>query len=189
MQRNTACGVRGLPSKLSNHKKGGSRVLSQTVFCEQVRACERAMYVTAFSVVQNDADAAEVISESVCRAFARLDTLQKDSAFCAWILRIVHNTAVELVRKNNRQVPVDVLPEAADAAQDECETVDRIALQSAVNALRQPYRTVILLYYYESLSVAEIAETTETSPVAVRAQLSRARKMLRAALKEDDFDA
>ena len=69
-------------------------------FCENVRACEKAMYALAFSVVKNESDAAEVISEAVYRAYKNLHTLQNKNSFKPWILRIVHNTAVEIIRKN-----------------------------------------------------------------------------------------
>lgn len=55
----------------------------------------------------------------------------------------------------------------------------------AVNSLKQPYRTVVVLFYYENLSVSKIAQITSTNMVTVKKQLSRARKMLREILKED----
>ena len=58
-------------------------------------------------------------------------------------------------------------------------------LREAVNSLKQPYRTVVVLFYYENLSVSKIAQITNTNVVAVKKQLSRARKMLREILKED----
>ena len=73
-------------------------------FCEHIRQQENAMYSLAFSVVKNDADAAEIISESIFRAYRKIDTLKNENAFKPWILRIVHNTAVEFVRKNAKIV-------------------------------------------------------------------------------------
>lgn len=60
------------------------------------------MYALALSIVRNTADAADVLSESICRAFKNLDTLKRDSSFRPWILRIVHNTAVEMIRKKRK---------------------------------------------------------------------------------------
>ena len=153
-------------------------------FCENVRACEKAMYALAFSVVKNESDAAEVISEAVYRAYKNLHTLQNKNSFKPWILRIVHNTAVELIRKNSKIVPMDA-PE--DVREDSCEneTATRLTLKNAVDRLKQPYRTVVVLFYYENLSVSKIAQITGTNAVTVRKQLSRARKMLRETLKED----
>ena len=59
-----------------------------------------------------------------------------------------------------------------------------ISLQEAVKSLKQPYRTVITLYYYEDFSIAQIAKITDTSMVTVKQRLFRARKQLREILKE-----
>ena len=55
-----------------------------------------------------------------------------------------------------------------------------------VLALPKDYRTVVHLFYYEELSTAEIAKLLGKREGAVRTRLSRARAMLREALKEDD---
>lgn len=153
-------------------------------FCENVRLCERAMYALAFSVVKNESDAAEVISESLYRAYKNMHTLKNMSSFKPWILRIVHNTAVELIRKNSKIIPMNELEDACD---DSCENemATRLTVKNAVDRLKQPYRTVVVLFYYENLSVSKIAQITGANVVSVRQQLSRARKMLRETLKED----
>lgn len=154
------------------------------VFCENIRLCERAMYALAFSVVRNDSDAADVISESIYRAYRNLHTLKNDDSFKPWLLRIVHNTAVELIRKNSKIITVDEVP---DMPSDGCEgdiTV-RLALRDAVNSLKLPYRTVVILFYYENLSIVKIAQITGSNVASVKKQLSRARRMLREILKED----
>ena len=61
----------------------------------------------------------------------------------------------------------------------------KVTLKEAVSALKQPYQTVVILFYYENLSVMEIAHITDASVMAVKKQLSRARKMLYKVLKED----
>ena len=153
-------------------------------FCENVRLCERAMYALAFSVVKNESDAAEVISESLYRAYKNMHTLKNMNSFKPWILRIVHNTAVELIRKNFKIIPMNELEDACD---DSCENemATRLTVKNAVDRLKQPYRTVVVLLYYENLSVSKIAQITGANVVSVRQQLSRARKMLRETLKED----
>ncbi|MDD6146157.1 MAG: sigma-70 family RNA polymerase sigma factor [Oscillospiraceae bacterium] len=154
-------------------------------FCENIRNCEGSMYFLARSIVRNDADAAEVISESVYRAYKSLSSLKSRESFKAWILRIVHNTAVEMVRKNAKIIPMEEISPSA-AAEDTAPTADsRLSVRKAVESLRQPYRTVVTLFYYDNLSVSEIAKITGSSLASVKKQLSRAREMLRESLKED----
>lgn len=153
-------------------------------FCDSVRQYERSMYALAYSIVRNEADAEEVISEAIYRAFCHLDTLKNDHAFKPWILRIVHNTALETVRKHTKEVHMEQLPDiAVDSGESDITT--RVFLRAAVERLKQPYRTVVVLFYYENLSASKIAQITSTNAVSVRQQLSRARKMLREILEED----
>lgn len=153
-------------------------------FCEQIRLCENAMYSLAYSIVRNDSDAGEVISESIYRAYKSLDTLKSEKKFKSWILRIVHNTAVEMIRKNSKNVLTEKLSDIPDSSSENDITI-RITVREAVNSLKQPYRTVVILFYYENLSASKIAQITGTNVVTVKKQLSRARKMLREFLKED----
>lgn len=152
-------------------------------FCENVRKYERAMYGLAFSIVKNEADAVDVVSESIIRAYTAYSGLRSRMAFKTWILRIVHNTAVELIRRNSRYVLADPADETAD---DFAENLTaRMTVREAVSRMKQPYRTVTELFYFEEMSVLQIAGITRTSPLTVRKQLSRARKTLQETLKED----
>lgn len=153
-------------------------------FCENIRLCEGAMYSLAYSIVRNETDAGEVVSEAIFRAWKNLDFLKNRGSFKPWILRIVHNVAVEMVRKDSKLVFVDEMTEYSDEG-GENKITTRLALRDAVERLRRPYREVVLLFYYENLSVSKIAQVLGTNIAAVKKQLSRARKMLREVLKED----
>ena len=101
------------------------------------------MYSLAFSVVKNNADAAEIISESIFRAYRKIDSLKNENAFKPWILRIVHNTAVVFVRKKAKIVSMDTIDLADEDVENHLLTT--ISLQEAVKSLKQPYRTVVIL--------------------------------------------
>lgn len=163
---------------------GGIILSDKDEFCEHIRLCEKAMYSLAISIVKNESDAGEIISESIYRAYKNLDKLNNINLFKPWILSIVHNTAVEMIRKNSKVITMDEIPDIV-AGSTENDITTKLTLNSAVKSLKQPYRTVVVLYYYENLSISKIAQITDTNIVAVKTQLSRARKMLREILKED----
>ena len=164
--------------------RGGLILTDKDAFCENIRLCEKAMYSLAFSIVRNESDAGEIISESIYRAYKNLGTLKNENSFKPWILRIVHNTSVEMIRKNSKIIPTETTLDNTCDSNGEDITV-KLAVRDAVESLKQPYRTVVVLFYYENLSVSKIAQITNTNTVAVKKQLSRARKMLREFFKED----
>lgn len=140
------------------------------------------MYSVAFSVLSNESDAADAISESIYRAYKSLDTLNNIYAFKPWLLRIVRNCAVELVRSNKNLLSIDDVE--VEESSSENEIVTALTLRKAVEQLKQPYREVVVLFYFEDLSIAQISKITGASVVTAKQQLSRARKMLREMLME-----
>lgn len=112
------------------------------------------MYYLAQSIVNDKEDASDVVNESILKAYEKLEHLKNEELFKTWILRIVHNTAIEMIRKNKKMVE------------------------------KQTYREVKILFYYENLSVEEISQITNTNILTVRKQLSMVRKQLKELLKE-----
>ena len=82
-------------------------MIDKTAFCDLIRLHEKTMYSLAYSVVGNEADAEDVICESILRAYKNIDMLKNEKAFKTWVLRIVHNTAFELIRKNSKTISLE----------------------------------------------------------------------------------
>lgn len=156
---------------------------SKEDFCREIKRHEGAMYALAHTIVKNDSDACEIISEAIYRAYAALDSLKDDKAFKSWILSIVHNVAVEYIRKNTKVIPLEEVNLVDDKSEESLNT--KLTIRNAVDSLSQSYRTVVVLYYYEDLSISQISKITGKTTVTVKQQLSRGRKQLREILKED----
>lgn len=154
-------------------------------FCENVRQCQNAMYSLAFSVLKNEYDAADAISEAVLKAFSNINSLKNDKYFKTWILKILHNTCIEMLRKKHTAADIDEQYHLADNSLTDISA--KLSLWSAVNSLKNPYRTVTVLYYYNDLCVKDIAKITDSGIPAVKKQLSRARTMLKEILNKEDF--
>ena len=155
-------------------------------FCEQIRECEGSMYALAYSILNNEADAADVMQDAILKAYSNLAQLKDREKFRPWILSIVHNIAIAYIR--GRKDTVDI-SEREDLASPEpaIDPAARLTVREAVEKLKMPYRTVILLFYYEEYSARQIAEVMCSSEIAVKQQLSRGRKMLSKLLNKEDF--
>lgn len=159
-------------------------MIDKDTFCYLIKLYEKAMYHLAFSIVKNDADAAEVISESIFRAYKHLDLLKDVAAFKSWILKIVRNTSVEYIRKNSKLISLNEI-ETADFVSNDTSVINSLSLKETIKRLNEPYASVIILYYYEDLTISQIAKITSTSTANVKKRLSRAREKLREFFKED----
>jgi len=68
------------------------------------------------------------------------------------------------------------------------DTAAKITIWEAVQKLKMPFRTVIILFYYEDCSIIQIAEITNTKVNSVKTQLLRGRKMLAQLMNREDFN-
>ena len=135
----------------------------------------------AYARTGSRADAEDVMQETFIRLLRARPAFAEPEHARAWLLRVAANCANDWFRApwRRREGPLeDALP-----APEEPEPGGVV---EAVLALPAKYRTAVHLYYYEELSVAEIAKITGKSESAVKSRLFRARAMLREALKEDD---
>ena len=155
-------------------------------FCDCIRQHEKSMYSLAVGILKNEEDAADIMQESILKAYCNLDSLRDKKKFKSWILSIVHHTAIEFLRRRPTTVDID---EQWDLSMPdpETDTATKLTVWDAVQQLKLPYRTVVLLFYYDTLSVQKISEITSVPTATVRQQLSRARKMLKGLLKKEDF--
>jgi len=163
-------------------------------FGELVKQYEGKIFRLAQHVTQNREDAEDVLQETFMKAYEHLDQFQGNSKFYTWIVRIAVNQALMKLRrrKTDRSVSLD---EAIDTGED--TVVREIAawgedpeqlfsreelsgiLDSAIQSLEPPYRSVFVLRDIDELSTEETADVLGLSVPAVKSRLLRARLQLR----------
>ena len=174
------------------------RVLSgeHECFYELMRPYERNIYVSAFLILQNQADAEEIAQEAVLKAFRRLNQFRGESKFGTWIVQITINEARMRRRKYRRDrydsIEQDIaddesatyLPrDFADWREIPIETLQRVefreALTRAILRLPEKYREVFILRDIQQMNAAEAAAALGIGEGNVRTRLVRARLMVR----------
>lgn len=179
-------------SALIDRIRGGEK----TLFHELIRPYERSVYLSAYSVLHNQADTEEVVQETLLKAFSHLDQLRANDKFKAWLLLIAVNEA-RMRRRKDRQYLYESLEEQAmemeeskfmprqfaDWREIPSDLVERkevrAAVQRALDTLPEKYREVFILRDVQQLSVAETAEVLGITVPAVKTQLHRARLQMR----------
>ena len=167
-------------------------------FYELVRPYERAVYTSAMSILNNQADAEEVAQEAVLKAFSNLPRFRGESKFSTWLIQITINEARLKLRKDRRHLyesvdepqsgdEGDYFPkDYADWREIPFEALERKelreALKRAMAALAQKYREVLVLRDIQHLSIEETAQVLGISEGNVKTRLLRARLQMRDAL-------
>lgn len=163
---------------------------SQAAYEALYQETKQMVYFTCFGLLKSEADAADQMQETYITAFQKLDTLAEPEKFPAWIKRIAVNKCKDfLVQKKSwfplfeeEDIPVefeetdaDFLPESYITVQSKRKIVQQI-MQKELSDVQ--YRT-ILLYYYDELSLAEIAGLMECSEGTVKSRLHIARERIK----------
>ena len=159
-----------------------SAVLDKETFCAQVIRHQDALFRAAKAILRSDEDAEDAVQEAICAAFAAREQLRDPQRFKPWMLRIVVNQSYELCRKRKPTVDLDQVADYLPAGDQ--DPTEHLALWQAVLSLSDDLRSAITLFYYEGLSVREIAAVLNISESAVKTRLSRGREKLRRLLYE-----
>jgi RNA polymerase sigma-70 factor (ECF subfamily) len=153
---------------------------------EVARDHGRFLYNVAYRLAGNDADAQDLVQETLLRVRRGLETYQPGS-LPAWLSRIVTNVFLDEVRRRRRR-PVDPLGDDAErvlpasAAADEASENFSDDVQQALTALPDEFRTAVVLCDVVGMSYDEIAAAQGVPVGTVRSRIHRGRRMLRSAL-------
>lgn len=155
-----------LQSRLLKKAKKGD----EKSFCKLIEQEKIKLYKMAFLYMKNEDDALDVVQETVTKAFIHIKTLKEERYFSTWITRILINTALETIRKNQNIVPINNQIIENEIANHHEERID---LVSAISQLEEKYKTVIILKYYQDLTVPVISEILQCPQGTVKSNLHR----------------
>lgn len=130
------------------------------------------------------ATAAEDIAQEVfLQAFRGIHTLRDHKSGRSWLLTITRNEWVRWSKKSQQVGNNSLLEDEAtlEASQHRLEDIEWVA--AGLRELPEDYRAVVLLYYYERLSYAEIAEQLAIPIGTVMSRMSRGRNQLKECLQ------
>ena len=164
-----------------------------------IRQNNRRLFRMARSILKDNSEAEDVVQESYVRAFTRLADFRAEAALSTWLTRIVINEAYGRLRR--RRPPLDwesaeavlaaqaqIIPFPSWSSRTDPETAmaqNQIhgLLERAIDALPERFRTVLVAWLVEEVSVEETAKLLDLRPETVKTRLHRARLMLRADLE------
>lgn len=137
--------------------------------------------------------AEDAAQDSLIKIYKNLDRFRGDCSEKTWIMRIVANTCKDYCRSfwvkrvdrglpQNGREPFLTFDEAQRLAGSQSEVLE------AVSALPRPLREVVLLRYYQEMTIAEIAQALHLSASAVHHRLKKAKEKLKPALWEEYFN-
>lgn len=129
----------------------------------------------AMSILRHTQNAEDAVSQAVVSAYARCGTLRNPEALKPWLMKITARCCYDLLRRRKREVLMESIPPPAAVFEEPLGDTLFDKLQELPNGQAQ----VLLLYYYDGFSTAEIAAVLGLSRPGVSMRLKRGRERLR----------
>ena len=157
-----------LDTDVSDAVKGDKDAFARLIHNNKV-----SMYRIAKNILKNEYDIEDAIGNSLLKAYENINKLRKNESFKPWLLRILINECYSLIKKSKRE---SASLEPDTAYEDNYRNFELI---KAVKSLEQGQRVVTILFYYEDMSIKEIAKTLCLPEGTVKSRLSRAKERLK----------
>ncbi|MDP4145300.1 MAG: sigma-70 family RNA polymerase sigma factor [Bacillota bacterium] len=159
------------------------------VFYESIEGIKENLYRIAYAYCKNEQDALDIIHETVYKAYLNIRQLKHPEFFNTWITRILINCAIESTRKSKKLILLaeyEVADKLIVDAEDE-KLIENINLYDAMDKLTDNLKSVIILRYFQDLTIAQIAQILECPEGTVKSYIHRAIKRLRKELEDGEI--
>lgn len=156
--------------------------MDEQMWLERMREAETSLYHVACAILSSETDRRDAMQETALRAWEHRGTLRNETYFKTWATRIAVNVCRDILRRNQRMLPVEQLPEGpAPTSSGE--------LYMTIESLPERLRLPLVLYYLEGYSVEETARALGIPSGTVKFRLHQARKALRVELDGEEAHA
>ena len=136
-------------------------------------------YRMVFTYVHNETDALDIVQEGAYKAMYHADKLKEIPYVDTWICRIMLNEAKEFLRRNKREY--EDISETEIGKEESYEDID---LRRAIDRLAPKEKNIVMLRYFEDMSLEQVADVLEENLSTVKSRLYRALSKLKLTLSE-----
>ena len=151
------------------------------------------------SFVKNEDVAMDMVQDILLKAYTRLDRFKGNSKFSTWLYAITYNYCVEHYRKETRYTQIDI-NEGADIAEPDDQFLNDLQssrttkLKKALQRISEEDRDLLVMKYYQNVSIKELMDKLQLTESAVKMRLARARQRIKHLISqaeaiEDTFKA
>ena len=149
----------------------------QDYFIQFIRENKNNMYRFAYSILRNEMDAEDAVSEAIMKGYENIHRLRDRDKMKTWMMTILSNEAKKIYKKKSLFIKEEFLSTL------EVENGKDYELWDVVKHMPSSFSEIIILYYYEGFSTKEIACILKIAEGTVKSRLSRARENLKKLLE------
>lgn len=184
----------------------GNRAVDKRAFFEsEVTQHMDRFYGAALRLTRHSADAEDLVADAIIQAWNKFEQLEDTNKFCGWMMRIISNKFLSNLRQKQPEISFSEEPDDSDDTEDaylysrlhrpfllwwgepEKEFMNNLLrkdIETALDALPEAYRIVVILVEIMGCQYSEVAEELKIPVGTVRSRLNRGRQYLQKSLWE-----
>ncbi|MEK4538324.1 RNA polymerase sigma factor [Peribacillus sp. FSL K6-1552] len=143
-------------------------------------------YKTAYLILRSKEHAEDALQNALEGAYISIMKNKNMTNFKAWFFRIVYSRSIDIYRKNNRHLHIDIDNHSEEQLIEKTESAQQIAIQkenknemiSHIMKLKREQSVPLLLHYYEDLTVKEISLILNENMNTVKTRMKRGKQKL-----------
>ncbi|HIX42402.1 MAG TPA: sigma-70 family RNA polymerase sigma factor [Candidatus Kurthia intestinigallinarum] len=145
-------------------------------FLQLFQQYEQEIYKMAFIYVKNESDALDVVQETAYAAFKNIKKLREPQYVKTWLIKIAIRCAIDILRKQQKTVPLE-LDYSTEEVEEQLDL--QISLQDVMLCLNEHEKSIILLRFYEDMTIKEVAAALDIPLGSAKTILYRTLQKLR----------
>ncbi|MFA9557476.1 sigma-70 family RNA polymerase sigma factor [Evansella sp. AB-rgal1] len=156
-------------------------------FYELMMIHKNQLYRMALTYLKREEDAIEAIQEVTFRAYKMIKKLRDPSFFQTWLIRILINYCNDEWKRKKRYTVVEQQDLEMRNGSNTLDHDTKLMLDQSMKGLKPDYRNVIILKFFEDLTVQQIADILQKPEGTIKSWLRRALQELKLDLQEADL--
>ena len=145
-------------------------------FAILVERYKNMVYTLSIKIVKNKEEAEEISQDAFVKAYKSLKNFKGESKFSTWVYKIAYNASLDAIKRNNRfsnienidDIKVGNLSDIKGALEYLEEKERKKVIGNALLKLNEDERTILTLFYFEELSIKEIAKVSASATLILK---------------------
>lgn len=140
---------------------------------------------TCYLILRDEKESEDVVQETFIKVFSRIDSFKGNSGLYTWIYRIALNLCKDRIRvRKEFTIYEDGLGSRVRVEDIVIGAMDREVLRKELFSLSHIYKEVLILFYFEELSIKKICEVLKEKEGTIKSRLSRGRMLLKDSIEK-----
>jgi RNA polymerase sigma-70 factor (ECF subfamily) len=156
-------------------------------FTQLISIYKENLYKIAFVYLKNEQEALDAVSDTVYKAYMNIKKINNPSLFKTWITRILINSAIDRLTDSKNIIYIDDYQkiEGFSILESEFDLDASFDLFNAIDKLDIKFKNIVILKYFEDMTISEISTLLGLPEGTVKVCLHRALKKIKIELSEE----